>query len=257
MNAALQLARETAQRVASAVASGQAKQQKYFYGDRPLPEPVIQEFQQGDAEPSAVVTRNVYGALVLNARDLMFVDIDRDHSRSAQGSGGGLVGGIMSLFSKSASAAPAESPMAAEVRRIAEGRDIGVRLYKTAGGYRAMITSRIFRAASPESESLLKEFGSDPLYVRLCRVQESFRARLSPKPWRCNSRTPPVQFPFETSADQQAFRDWEAGYSEKASRHATCEYLAALGPAQPLAGFSNLIAFHDEQTKAFSGLPLA
>lgn len=257
INGALQVARETAQRVAAAVASGETKGQKYVYGDRPLPEQLVQEFRSDGDEPTAVVTRNVYGALVLNARDLMFADIDREHSSSTQTGGGGLIDGIMSLFSKPASGVRAESPVVADVRRIAERHNLGMRLYKTAGGYRALITTRTFRAGSPESEALLKELGSDPMYVRLCRVQESFRARLTPKPWRCGSRTPPVRFPYESSADQQAFNDWEARYSEKAGRCATCEFIGDVGAGQPLADFSDLIAFHDQQTKAFSGLPLA
>src|SRR5437764_1228510 len=118
INAALQLARETAQRVAGAIASGGAKSQKYLYGDRPLPEQLVQEFRDGSGELSAVVTRNVYGALVLNARDLMFADIDREHSGSTHGGNGsgGLIDGIMSLFSKPVASAPAESPAVADVR---------------------------------------------------------------------------------------------------------------------------------------------
>jgi hypothetical protein len=164
----------------------------------------------------------------------------------------------MSLFSKPASPAPlSEPPAVADVRRMADRHNLGIRLYKTAGGYRALITSQTFRAASPESEALLKELGSDPMYVRLCRVQESFRARLTAKPWRCGSRTPPVRFPYETDDAQQAFNDWESKYAGKAARCATCEFVTALGPAQSLPEFTDLIAFHDEQTKAFSGLPLA
>src|SRR5437867_12101213 len=59
-------AREIAQRVAERIASHPGERNQYQYGDRPVPEPVILTF--GD---KAVVTRNAYGALVLNADHLM------------------------------------------------------------------------------------------------------------------------------------------------------------------------------------------
>src|SRR5205085_11212584 len=64
-------AREIAGRVAERVATGFARHEQYQYGDRPLPEPVLGFF------PGAAITRNAYGALVLNADEMMFVDIDR------------------------------------------------------------------------------------------------------------------------------------------------------------------------------------
>lgn len=69
---ARQVAGDLAQKVAARLASGQTERKQYFYGDRPLPEPITREMGDG-----AVVTRNAYGSLVLNVRDLMFVDIDR------------------------------------------------------------------------------------------------------------------------------------------------------------------------------------
>src|SRR5262249_31921798 len=83
-------AREIAKRVAERVLRGASQAQRYPYGDRPLPEPVIREFA------NAVVTRNVYGALVLNTSRLMFVDVD--HKKAPPKSGGGL---LSSLFGKS------------------------------------------------------------------------------------------------------------------------------------------------------------
>src|SRR5689334_19790333 len=74
------VARDVARKVAERVARGESKSKQYGYGDRPLPEPLIQELRDANGTTSGVVTRNAYGALVLNARDLMFVDIDREGS---------------------------------------------------------------------------------------------------------------------------------------------------------------------------------
>ena len=72
--AAGQRGRETARKLAMALAAGRIERSHYLYGERPLPEPILREFTDG----AAVVTRNAYGALVLNASHLMFIDIDRE-----------------------------------------------------------------------------------------------------------------------------------------------------------------------------------
>ena len=98
-------------------------------------------------------------------------------------------------------------------------------MYETKAGYRVMITSGPFVAGSPDAESILTEFGCDPLYIRLCRMQECFRARLTPKPFRCGIKNPPVLFPFETPDAVDRFSRWETNYTSKTSSFATCRFL--------------------------------
>jgi hypothetical protein len=256
--AARELARTTARRLAERLAGGRAEPERYPYGERPLPEPVLREFRSGaGADPSAVVTRNAYGALVLNARELMFVDIDRDDTPSAAPVAG-LVSGIRSLFGKAPPASPkAENPVLAGVQRVAESNGLAARVYKTAAGYRAIITNVHLDAGSGSSEGLLQQFDADPLYVRLCRMQQSFRARLTPKPWRCGLRAPAVSFPYDTPEDESRFRAWEATYASTASRYATCRYVATFGDARIAPEFEDLVHYHDQETRASTTLPLA
>ncbi len=222
---AASVARDVARRVADRLASGMSSDMRYQYGDRPLPEPVIREFQ-GPAV--GVVTRNMYGALVLNANDLMFVDIDREGRN-----------------------------VTAEIQRVAEQNGVAARIYQTAAGYRVMISNAPIQPGSSQSESLLQQFHSDPLYVHLCRAQQSFRARLSPKPWRAGVPKPPVEFPFETAAEQTAFNQWLGKYEAASGRYATCRYVAQAGVGGIAPQFFDLIEYHDLETKANSGLPLA
>jgi hypothetical protein len=99
--------------------------------------------------------------------------------------------------------------------------------------------------------------GSDPLYLRLCRSQRSFRARLTPKPWRCGTRAAPARFPFETLAAEAAFRKWQEHYDGRRQRFATCALIGALGSAEVHPEVREIAAIHDEETRATSGLPLA
>jgi hypothetical protein len=262
IEAARAKAREIARRVAQRIANNPTSRNQYPYGDRPIPEPVIREF--GEAA-RAMVTRNVYGALVLNTDDLMFVDIDREDAEADVGGDltAGLqeaLSGIFSLFGKQAPAAQipkAPATVLDSIRGVVEKRGLSARVYRTAAGHRVLVTDRRFRAGDSETEALLNEFGADGMYMRLCRTQESFRARLTPKPWRCGHRKPPVAFPFETGEAVAAFEEWEQEYERQCQPHATCRFVASLGNGAVVPGFEELIEYHDRETKALSGQPLA
>jgi hypothetical protein len=252
IQAAQAVAREIARRVAARLASGDTQSHRYPYGDRPLPEPVLREFTDRNGV-NAAVTRNAYGALVLNTRDLMFVDIDRAEE---PGAGSGLVSGLRSLFGKP-TAAKAADPTVTYVQEVAQTHGLAARVYKTAAGYRVLIPNQRFEAGSAGSEQLMTQFGADPLYIRLCGMQQSFRARLSPKPWRCGMSAPPVQFPFLTAEEESAFKAWEAKYNSSAAAFATCRYITSTEGAAGDSTAEELIRYHDQETKAVSGLPLA
>jgi hypothetical protein len=186
----------------------------------------------------------------------MFVDIDVE-STSDQ-SIKSVVSGLFSMFGrKPEPPAPASDPNEDAVRRVAERHGLPMRLYKTAGGYRAIITKGSFDSTADQTQALLREFGADPLYIHLCRQQESFRARLSPKPWRIGMRPPTVSFPYETADAQSRFDDWAAKYQAASAPYATCRFVGQYGSGDTAPGFGELIAYHDQETKATSGLPLA
>jgi hypothetical protein len=247
-NESMEAARALAVAIAQRLAHGDFpdKDKQYLYGGRALPEPVLREFN-GDGQ-RAIVTRNIYGAEVLNTRDLMFVDIDKPHQPGAA-----LAGRIRSLFSK----APADPPELTKIQEVAERNNLSGHVYGTAGGYRVLITSSRFTPGDSPSEDLLRQFDADPLYIRLCRLQESFRARLTPKPWRCGLQTPPVVFPFVTPVQQSRFDAWESTYTATAQRFATCRYIRSFGSGSVASGFADLVQFHDAETRATSSLPLA
>jgi hypothetical protein len=223
-DAAKARARQIAQRLAERIVNHPGQKEKYPYGDRPLPEPVLRQFPGG----TAAVTRNAYGALILNTDEMMFVDIDSEDRR----------------------------PPNVDVGRVASRHNLSGRFYKTAAGYRVILTDRKFTPGSVDSEALLKEFGADTMYARLCKMQASFRARLTPKPWRCEFHKPSVKFPFESLSDERQFQEWVAKYDRNSAKYATCKLESTFGSGT-LPEFAELIGYHDQETKAASSLPLA
>jgi hypothetical protein len=220
----------------------------YLYGDRPLREPIVETLGAPEA-PTAIVTRNAYGALILNAADVFFADIDR----APPSPGAALRALIGRLWGRSArdAAIPERVEQAA-----AERPGLGLRLYRTAAGYRCLAASQRFAPGSPAADALLDALDSDPQYRRLCRVQQCFRARLSPKPWRCGLAPPPVRFPWQNEQEAEAFAQWQAAYDQACRGYAVCELAATFGPAADDPDLAALIRLHDRLT-CVAGAPLA
>jgi hypothetical protein len=110
---------------------------------------------------------------------------------------------------------------------------------------------------SPQSAGLMESVGADADFVVLCRIQNSFRARLTPKPWRCGVRRPPNFFPRGTTEEKLLFAEWLWGYEQACRSHATCRVLGHVGPEKIHKRNEPIIALHDRETKAHAALPLA
>ena len=85
--AAAALARERLQAQAEAIAAGRGQRERYLYHDRPLREEVLER-----PLPGALITRNGYGARILNAAQVAFVDVDVDLPAGEPGFFGKLFG---------------------------------------------------------------------------------------------------------------------------------------------------------------------
>ncbi len=215
---------------------------RYAYADRALREEIVQRFEQ-DGKLTAAVTRNSYGSLVLNTARAMFADIDYPPPQPA--GLGGLIGKLLGGKARVPKSSPDEEIIERVERVARETQNLGLRLYRTAGGFRVLATSRPFDPLSAETHDLLGRFGSDPLYVKLCRGQECFRARLTPKYWRCELDPPPPRYPWRTDADESDYRVWETEYHKAASEYATCELVAEFGPTQVHDAVADILEVHD------------
>jgi hypothetical protein len=251
---AQQRADEAARDAAKRVAAGGALLRGYGYTDRPPREEIVKEIQDRDGQTLATVTRNSYGSLILNTRQLMFIDVDLP----AEQLGAGLMRGFKRLWGRHE---PDRTVLLRE--RLANTASLHsaytTRLYQTHAGFRCAIVNQPIPPAGSESESLFAAFEADPLYVRLCTSQQSYRVRLTPKFWRCGASRPPHRYPWESAAQQQQYREWEAAYEQRCAAYATCRFLQQFGRQPIAAEFEVLIQLHDHMTRAEAphALPLA
>ena len=134
--------------------------------------------------------------------------------------------------------------------------DLGVRVYRTAAGLRVMVTGAASPPSSDRARALLTELGSDPLYVELCATHDSYRARLTPKPFRVGARALSVSWPFADEGARGRYEEWVSEYDGRASGHAVCRLISASGP-EPGPDEQRLVALHDERCRVGERLPLA
>lgn len=249
---ALSARREAArrlERLIGRIRRGEPFPADYAYAARPPREEIVQSFAAApDDEPFGLVTRNRYGALVLNTARLLFLDVDIPDPSFVQR--------VRRIFLPSAPGF-AEEAIAKLRDALRQFGRATFRLYRTASGLRAIAVDRSFDPAGREAQELMKSTGTDPSFARLCLAQKSFRARLTPKPWRCKCPLPPGQHPRSDRATKTAFTAWVQRYESISAGYATCRYLETVGPGSPGGTAEKLIALHDLHTRCNEALPLA
>lgn len=256
--------------------------------------PIREEIVEHDGD--TVLTRNGYGAICLNTPDVLFADIDF-HDRPGRwltfaahvvttlaafnalrtvfGLGTGPALGIAVviglLFGYALGMLLARlwqtlrgGPEAMARRRVeaflARRPDWRVHLYRTPAGLRLLATHRCFDPRSPEVQACFEALGVDTTYARMCRNQNCFRARVSPKPWRIGM--PRIRPPHAAAwrpefADLPERRAWIETYQTQAAGHAACRHLGVLGGGSPDPQADAVRALHDTLCQADSGKPIA
>lgn len=208
--------------------------------------PVCEEWVEALDEHN-IVTRNRYGALVLNSEDHTFLDID-DVPPTLGERISALFGGkirskeerILDMVDKVFQSHPELSKS-------------GVRVYATAKGVRILLSLSMYPAYSYAVQRLMYHFHVDKLYATLCARQNCYRARLTPKPARIAMRTAlKFKFPYDTEREMERSL-WLAEYDGKSMDYAVCRLIRTYGP-----DFSSPVTeYHDRICKVDSDLPLA
>jgi hypothetical protein len=247
------LANQAAQQLADRFRSGDYPPKGGgYYPDRPFREQIMQEIKNGSGETSAVVTRNSYGCLVLNTARAMFVDIDLPEPKPP--------GLFKRLFGKPDLTPPVDLQSAAMVKIENWTRnhsEWGWRIYRTRAGLRLLATQGLVEADSTVADGVFEALGADPLYRKLCKTQKCFRARLTPKPWRCGIHRKPQRWPWLDNKAEKGFQKWEAQYLSYSANWATCEFIRQIGNPVVHAEIQSIVKLHDGLARVESKLQLA
>lgn len=187
-----------------------------------------------------IVTRNRYGAEVLNSRKAMFIDVDN------------CTRGFFDIFR---GLTAKESTLKRIVKKI-ERRSfshLGFRVYETFKGFRILVIHHDFNPKSDESNKLMRIFNADNLYRRLCITQNCYRARLTPKPFRINQKGIRFIFPKKNPVQEERIVQWIKEYNSKSENFASCKLVFQHG--RPTT--NRVIEYHDKKTKALTNYKLA
>ncbi len=183
----------------------------------------------------AVITRNRYGAQVLNVEKLMILDIDEPK----------VAGGLGGLFGKKKDKRSPKAEIFDMVRKLAATKygQYGFRIYETFRGARVIVLGRDFDPRDDATRKMMSEFNCDPLYALLCGKQDCYRARLTPKPSRARVRGIKVKFPREGTDNQ--LEQWLAEYENASRNFSVCKFVEQIGASQPVP---DVVRLHDELT---------
>ena len=99
----------------------------------------------------------------------------------------------------------------------------------------------------------MEELGTDPLNIRLCKIQESFRAQLNPKQWRCGIKPQRINYPWEDDTAEQSTLQWIAAHEKKAQEYATGSLIGQFGSKTMDTESARVAELQDSATKAESG----
>lgn len=264
------------------------RKQPYPGGDGlPIREEVVA--RHGDV----VITRNAYGARCLNVSDVLFVDVDFDRAPSPKVrlpvlfSFAALVFGL--VFWRASWCAAVVSGCAALVvgfplmdlatrtltrlrggeeafalRRVrafsAAHPEHHLRVYRTPRGLRVLAMERTFDPLEAATSAIFAALAADETYVRMCRTQRCFRARISPKPWRIGepsvSTVSRAVWPIPEARMPMRAR-WVTWYETASASYAACRFLERMGRDVTCARTEEVRRLHDEACRAHEALPLA
>ena len=225
---ALRMASGRLPSIRQAIESGR-KADSYDYFSRGIRELRVQAWETGGREHT-VLTRNGYGALVLNTERVMFIDIDVPEGRKVL------------FFGKGTDERRKER--AKQVEEAVKKRACPpVRIYETAGGLRLVALDKTYDPTGAEAGKIMEALGADPLYLRLCRAQQCFRARLTPKPWRIRFPNPPFRFPEAPEASP--YKDWLEKYEKAGASYRVCNLLGTAGADPRRSEIEEVLKIHD------------
>ncbi|MBQ1960814.1 MAG: hypothetical protein II349_04755 [Akkermansia sp.] len=197
-----------------------------------MPEPIVQQLDAAN-----IITRNRYGAAVLNSTEVCFIDVDYIPPRPFDW--------LRRLLGQNTEAEPR---LIAKLQQlVADGALRGARLYRTSRGWRILALEPSLTPDSHRMQVIFEHLHADELYAHLCAKQQCWRARLTPKPSKVGMpRYPRPMCSADASAPETL--DWLERYRAASAQVAVCRLVETVGSIPP----HPIIALHDEWTRAMS-----
>jgi hypothetical protein len=230
-----------------------------YYPRVPLREPILDE-SIVDGEQAFALTRNRYGSVVLNTDRVLIADVDLP-GLSDRPFGPGFWRRLLKLYEPWTDPDVQPPQVVKRLGQIeqwaAANPGLGVIVYRTRSGLRVFVTGVSEPATSADGQRILAELRTDRIYRELCRTHGTFRARLTPKPWRLpRMKAPQGRWPYADERAERRFQEWLTAYETAAAGFAVCRRLAAFGPP-PSALEDQILRLHDAHTRVSTSLPLA
>jgi hypothetical protein len=251
---ALEKAELKAKKILEIVLSGK-KPDSYEYSLSPICEEIVEDVYCED-KVVAVISRNRYGALVLNTESVMFADKDFQPFFA-----GGIINQIKFLFNPERKRLLVSKQRDEEIEQVLnwgkQNPEHPFRLYKTFAGMRLIFVGKLYNPKDEATISLLNSLGSDPMYVKLTKNQACFRARLTPKPWRVKCQRPRHRFPYLNEKHTEENFLWVQNYTLKSTNHKVCELLSGKNINIEIPEIKRIVQQHDKMTLVDTEFPLA
>ncbi|MGB5952941.1 MAG: hypothetical protein WBG57_10590 [Ornithinimicrobium sp.] len=261
MTQAADVAAERLRATVDRFSSGTKAPREEYYPRMALREPVLHQVHDGDVLV-AEVSRNRYGSEVLNTDAVLIADVDfperapepRVKERRS------LLGKLFGRSAPERAQPDTSEDEDAALQRIAqfagENHHLGTHVYRTFAGLRVIVSGSYALPTSPEAVDIMAALDTDPVYVTLCATHATYRARLTPKPWRVGRNPLQVTWPYRNEHAQKWTQRWVADYDAKSQGYATCSHIASFG-AEPSPIERRVMDLHDQRTLAHDDLPLA
>ena len=218
------------------IANGFDKRSEYEYWTGFIKEEIVEEIKSDEGNVLAILTRNSYGATILNSEMVLFGDIDIKES--------GFIGRILESLGKR------KKDKSFCINKIEsyqkENSELSIKVYETFAGLRFVVTNRTFSPDESLTKSMFASLGVDPLYMRLCKQQTCFRARLTPKPWRIGVDRPGSRFPRKDGKEQVGFERWLKGYQTASSGMTATKLLKSFGVDKVHPHVNKVLKVHDD-----------
>lgn len=226
-----------AEKLKSFLVSNFENKHDYEYWNGYIREQIVEEINDTEGKVLAVLTRNSYGAVVLNTESVLFGDIDLPES--------GLWVKLLEVFGRRKRDTAYYLDKIEHFQKM--NTHLTIQVYQTFAGLRFVVMNVLFSPEDDEVGRLFTLLEVDPLYKRLCDQQSCFRARLTPKPWRIKVERPVSRFPRDNK-EQREFETWLKEYQFASAQFSVVKKLSKFGGAPVNADIKRVLAIHDRYT---------